>query len=77
MSCNFRSKKYDLTLEYKIGNSDILEEKKTTKILGIQILSDIRWGMQVDQMINRAIKTTWVIRRMRELGVDRKTLVMF
>ena len=72
-----RSKKYDFPLEYKIGNSDILEEKKTTKILGIQIQSDIRWGNQIDQMIKRASKTTWVIRRMRELGVDRKTLVMF
>ena len=28
-------------------------------------------------MISRASKTTWVIRRMKLLGVDRKTLVSF
>ena len=28
-------------------------------------------------MIKSASKTSWVIRRMRALGVDRKTLVMF
>ena len=69
-----RSKLYDFPLEYTIGNSAILEEKKTTKILGIQVQSDLRWGTQVAQMIARASKTTWVLRRMRSLGVDRKTL---
>ena len=72
-----RSKKYDFPLEYTIGNSAILEEKKTTKILGIQVQSDLRWRTQVEQMISRASKTTWVIRRMKLLGVDRKTLVSF
>ena len=72
-----RSKKYDFPVEYTIGNSDILEEKKTSKILGIKVQSDLRWGSQVEQMIARASKTTWVIRRMKALGVDRKTLVAF
>ena len=72
-----RSKKYDFPVEYTIGNSDILEEKKTSKILGIKVQSDLRWGSQVEQMIARASKTTWVIRRMKALGVDRQTLVSF
>ena len=72
-----RSRKYDFPLDYTIGESDILEEKKTTRILGIQIQSDLRWDAQVSQMISRASKTTWVLRRMRALGVDRRTLVEF
>ena len=64
-------------MEYTIVEPDILEEKKTTKILGIKVQSDLQWGNQVDQMITRASKTTWVIRRMKALGVDRKTLVTF
>ena len=72
-----RSKKYDFPVEYTIGNSDILQEKKTSKILGIKVQSDLRWGSQVEQMIARASKTTWVIRRMKALGVDRQTLVSF
>ena len=72
-----RSRKYDFPLEYRIGSSEVLEEKKITKVLGIQIQSDLRWGNQIDQMIKRASKTTWVLRRMRTLGVDRDTLVTF
>ena len=68
---------YDFPLDYTIGNSAILEEMKTTKILGIQVQSDLRWGTQVEQMIARASKTAWVLRRMRSLGVDKKTLVSF
>ena len=64
-------------MEYTIGRSEMLEEKKTVKILGIQVQSDLRWQSQVNQMISRASKTTWVLRRMRTLGVDRKTLVDF
>ena len=72
-----RSKNYDFPLEYTIGNSAVLQEKKTTKILGIQVQSDLGWRSQVDQMIRRASKTTWMLRRMRTLGVDRNTLVAF
>ena len=67
----------DFPIEYTIGGSELLEEKKTVKILGIQVQSDLRWQSQVKQMISRASKTTWVLRRMRTLGVDRKTLVDF
>ena len=72
-----RSRMYDFPLDYTIGDSDILDERKTTKILGIQVQSNLRWGTQVEQMIARASKTTWVLRRMRSLGVDKKTLVSF
>ena len=72
-----RSRTYDFPVEYTIGESEMLEEKKTVKILGIQVQSDLRWQSQVTQMITRASKTTRIIRMMRVLGVDRKTLVDF
>ena len=72
-----RSRKYDFAMDFKIGESDIIEEKTTMKILGIQVQSDLRWEAQVLQMISRASKTSWVLRRMRALGVDRKTLVQY
>ena len=72
-----RSRIHDFPMEYTIGRSEMLEEKKTVKILGIQVQSDLRWQSQVNQMISRASKTTWVLRRMMTLGVDRKTLVDF
>ena len=72
-----RSRKYDFPLDFKIGCSDILEERSSLRILGIQIQSDLGWESQVLQMISRASKTTWVLRRMRALGVDIKSLVQY
>ena len=72
-----RSRKYDFAMDFTIGDSDLLEEKSTLKILGVQIQSDLRWDAQVLQMISRASKTSWVLRRMRALGVDTKTLVSY
>ena len=72
-----RSKKYNFAMDFTIGESDLLQEKSTLKILGILIQSDLRWDAQVLQMIARARKTSWVFRRMRALGVDKKTLVAY
>ena len=72
-----RSRSYDFPMEYTIGSPTILEERTTLKILGIQIQSNLRWNEQVNQMISRASKTSWVIRRMRTLGVDKWTLVEY
>ena len=72
-----RSRNYDFPMDYTIGDSRILEERDTLTILGVQIQSDQRWNEQVNQMIARASRTTWVLRRMRALGVDRSTLVQY
>ena len=72
-----RSRKYDFAMDYTIGSPSILEERETLTILGIKIQSNQRWNEQVNQMIARASKTTWVLRRMRSLGVDQTTLVEY
>ena len=36
-----RSRTYDFPVEYTIGESEMLEEKKTVKILGVQVQSDL------------------------------------
>ena len=72
-----RSRNYDFPMDFTIGSSTILEERTTLQILGIQIQSNLRWNEQVNQMICRASKTSWVLRRMRALGVDKYTLVEY
>ena len=72
-----RLRKYDFPMEFTIGSPTILEKRTTLQILGIQVQSDLRWKEQVNQMVTRASKTCWVLRRMRALGVDRSTLVEF
>ena len=72
-----RSHKYDFPTEYTIGSPQVLEERTTLQILGIQVQSNLRWDQQVNQMVTRASKTCWVLRRMRALGVDKRTLVEY
>ena len=72
-----RSRKYDFPMEFTIGSPQVLEERTTLKILGVQVQSNLRWDEQVNQMVSRASRTCWVLRRMRALGVDRQTLVEY
>ena len=52
--------------------------ERSTKTKKSRIKETLNLSTSVDeQMVARASKTTWVIRRMKALGVDRKTLVSF
>jgi hypothetical protein len=72
-----RSIKYDFPAEFKIMGDDFIEEKHVLRVLGIQIQSNLRWDAQCAQMIKRASNTIWVLRRMKELGVEEASLVNF
>ena len=72
-----RSRKYDFPPEFSIGNSDFLVEKKEATILGVAVQSNLRWDSQIEQMVGKAMKTVWTLRRMKALGVDTATLTQF
>ena len=72
-----RSRKFDFPAEFKIGDSEVLDVFSTLKILGIQIQSDLKWNAQCQQMIARASSKLWIIRRMKALGLDQRTLVKY
>ena len=72
-----RSRKYDFPPEFCIGNSDFLSEKHEATILGVKLQSNLRWDSQVEQMVSKASKAVWTLRRMKSLGVDTATLTQF
>jgi hypothetical protein len=72
-----RAKKLDFPAEITIGDSDILEVKKSHRILGIMVQDDLKWQSQCEEMVKRATSTTWALRRMRALGVPEATLVEY
>ena len=72
-----RSTGFDFPPEFRIGSSDVLEENNTLSILGVQVQANLRWDAQITQMVSRASKATWVLRRMKALGVDKRTLVQY
>ena len=71
-----RSKTRAFPPEFQIGSA-ILDVKKTHRILGILIQDDLKFEAQTKEMVRRAAQTTWVLRRMRALGVDQDTLVTY
>ena len=76
MMCN-PSKNYDFPPEFKVGHSNSLEVKSSLKILGVMVQDDLRWGEQVTQMSKKASRKIWVMRRMKTLGLDEKTICNF
>jgi hypothetical protein len=72
-----RSRTLAFPPEFQIGNSGILQVKKTLRILGVLVQDDLGWRSQVNEMVKRASKTIWVLRRMKALGVDQPTLTEY
>ena len=72
-----RSRNYAFPPEFSVGNKKVLEVKKTLRILGVLLQDDTKWQAQVEEMVRQATNTIWVLRRMRSLGVDQKTLVAY
>ena len=71
--CRYRN--YDFPAEMTIGGSKILEVKTKHHILGIIVQDDLRWQSQCEEMVSRATRCTWAIRRMRAMGVPQHSLV--
>ena len=73
------SRKYAFPPEFQIGpvTDQHLTVKSVCKILGVFIQSDFCWNVQTEHMIQKASKKIWLLRRMRELGVDQKTVAEY
>ena len=72
-----RSRSYAFPPEFSVGDSGILNVRKTLRILGVQVQDDLKWNSQVSMMVQKASRCTWMLRRMKSLGVDQETLVAF
>ena len=76
MTFNF-SRKHAFPAEFQLGDSSYLEVKEVLKVLGVMIQQDLKWGSQVENMVKKASKTIWRLRRMKQLGVDQQTITTF
>jgi hypothetical protein len=71
------SRKLAFPPEFTMGGDEFLEVKNHLKILGVMVQDDLRWGAQVKQMTTKASKKLWLLRRMKQLGVDESTIVTY
>ena len=72
-----QTRKHDFPPEYTMGGSELLQVNSELKILGVQIQNDLRWGAQVNQMVTKASKKIWLLRRMKQLGIDEQTITQY
>ena len=71
-----QSRKYAFPPEFTLGQ-DRLSVQKVHKVLGLLVQDDLRWGAQVEQMVRKASKKIWLLRRMRNLAVDENTIARY
>ena len=71
------TRKYAFSPEFRLGDSNILQTTNTHKILGLKVQSDFGWGDQILQMTKKASKTIWLLRRMKQMGINEKTIVNY
>ena len=71
------SKKYAFAPDFHLGDSETLETYCELKVLGVMIQNDLKWDAQVNQMTKRASSKIWLLRRMKQLGVDEGTIAAF
>ena len=65
-----KSKKYDFPPEYSFRNGENLEVLEQTKLLGIQLTSDLRWSSNTNAIYEKAMSKMWLLRRMKLLKLE-------
>ena len=73
-----KSRKFDFPPEVKLPDSnDFLDAIETTKLLGIQVTTDLKWNEQTLFICRRANSKLWMLRRMKILKIDPLIIVDF
>ena len=64
----------DFMPNFKLGEKD-LEVVDEMRLLGLIIQSDMKWQSNTDNMVAKANKKLWMLRRLKTLGADTADLV--
>ena len=54
---------------------DLLEVVEVTKLLGVQIRSDLKWSTNTDYICAKGFSRLWMIRRLKSLGAETDELL--
>ena len=71
------SKKYAFAPDFKLGTSEVLDTHKELRILGVTVQDDLGWDAQVKFMIEKASNKIWLLRRMKQLGIDEPSITNY
>ena len=71
------SRKHVFPPEFTLDGTEILNVQHELKVLGVMVQDDLRWNSQVKQMTTKATKNIWLLRRLKQLGVDDQTIANY
>ena len=65
-----KSRKFDFPPEFAFKNGQILECLEKTKLLGIFLTSDLKWGAHIREVYLKAISKMWLLRRLKSVKLE-------
>jgi hypothetical protein len=65
-----KSRKYEFAPEYSFRVGQVLEVMEESKLLGIQISSNLSWFSNNKSIYTRAMSKMWLLRRMKSLKME-------
>ena len=68
------TRNYDFEPQLSIDGSEI-EMVEIIKLLGLLVRSDLSWSTNTNEMVRKAYRRLWIIKRLKKLGAKLGTLV--
>ena len=65
-----KSRKFDFPPEFAFKDGEILECLEKTKLLGIFLTSDLKWGAHIREVYLKAISKMWLLRRLKSVKLE-------
>ena len=65
-----KSRNYEFPPEYSFNDGQNLEVLEDTKLLGIQLSTDLRWSSNTQTVYGKAMSKMWLLRRMKLLKLE-------
>ena len=65
-----KSKNFDFQPEFCFNNGQTLDVIEETRLLGIQLRTDLRWDSNTKAICTKALSKMWLLRRMKLLGLE-------
>ena len=72
-----KAKNYDFEPEYAFRDGQTLTVLEETRLLSIQLRTDLRWSSNVKAVCKRAMSKMWLLRRMKVLDLEPKIIIEY
>jgi hypothetical protein len=70
-----KSRKFDFPPEFAFQNGEILEVLEKTKLLGIYLTSDLKWGAHTREVYLKALSKMWLLRRLKSVKLESEVIL--